>query len=418
MDPRLFHPLLPVLLDSDIQLLTEFNWHADSMPKLINTFAKQRVGISPDHIKSIITTFSDEKFSQLRCRLRIRVLAELCHLGLTAEHLLGWHGYKGCKEFYLEHRRALITLMLDRHLSPQDAIDSIHQLSSYQAKGIAKGFNREDVLGLNANQIKALIKLQDLHLTVAHLRSWQGRVETEEEGSIEFEDLHYNALSYLMRQCHETAECAIAKINGLNYSEAYGISMGLALTEVKGLSMRQLDTLLELQKYDTHKLTAEDLRKLNDDEFSEYHQKALIYLIMECAYKPDAAIDLINHITSFDARMLYEKEYTPEELKGFNHSQIDALKDKKLKAAGLTPAHMRGWISPCQYEFNIFHITALRGLIIRQGISPDEAISVINGLADGEEVGVVVKNCYDYKVGEYHPEIEDVITSGHPASFF
>jgi hypothetical protein len=293
-----------------------------------------------------------------------RALQELRQTGLTADHLHRWQGIV----FQEPHKDALIYLMRTRHLSPDAAIAEINGLNHSQARGIAAGFSRQDVAGLeNGDLMSALLALRGDGLTPDHLRCWQGIV---------FQRPHIDTLIYLIRTRQLSPEAAIAEINGLDHNQATGIASGFSRQDVAGLNCPYLmRALLELRG---DGLTPDHLRRCQGIAFQEDHIKALIYLIRTKHLSPEAAIAEINGLNNYIGARCIATGFSRNDIAGLENGltyRLEALLE--LHQDGLTPDHLRSWSGRL---FQQPHKDALIYLIRTKHLSPEAAIAEINNI--------------------------------------
>ncbi|MBA3662279.1 MAG: hypothetical protein H0W64_11145 [Gammaproteobacteria bacterium] len=285
--------------------------------------------------------------------------------------------------FYEEHEEALIYLS-KKGLSSEQAIEIVSNLSIDEAQGIAEGLARNDVLQLNANQIKSLSALQDYGLTVEHLRNCQL------PKGLQFGPAHQQALCFLIKEKQMNPEVAIAEINQLGSDGAYAIATGLCRSQVLGLNRYQHKTLLKLQQYG---LTAEHLRSWqlpsDEKEFYNGHKDALIYLLQVRNLSPENAIKEINAVTSGQAAGI-AKGLMRTEVIGLQEEQVNSLIDLREKGFSEFPAeHLKQWQGA---YFSTSHKNALINLVEKRHYKSAAAVAEINNLNEFEARSIAENN--------------------------
>lgn len=221
-------------------------------------------------------------------RYQIMALKELSDTGLTRAHIENWRndkGDKGC--FDRSHKDALAYLIRQHQFSPEAAIAEISGLGAYEAKAISEGFKRNEVIGLQSEEIAALKELRDTGLTKKHFESWHDEKHCSYGY---FFSNHKNALVYLIRQRQYSPEAAIAEINGLSMTQAAAISEGYTRNKVVELQYQQIKALEELEGTG---LTKEHFKSWEGD-FLSTHKNALVYLIRQRQFSPETAIAEIS----------------------------------------------------------------------------------------------------------------------------
>lgn len=217
--------------------------------------------------------------------LHIEALDELQNNGLTLYHFLKW---APTKPFQEAHKKALVFLVKTKQLAPDKAISELNKLTDYQALRILAGFSSDDVYDLSEYKLQALEELHQYGLTGDFLRS------CIEDYPWRFEEIHKNALIYLIREKNIAPADAIATIKALSADQLKAVLAGLSREEVRGLKSVQLETLIELRN---NGLTGDHLRTWSGiSSFLEHHKKALIFLIRTDNIKPLDAVRLISDV--------------------------------------------------------------------------------------------------------------------------
>ncbi len=303
---------------------------------------------------------------------QIDILLALHEYGLTAEHIR--KNPKTCKVYYFND--AFIHLRTKRGINNKTADEAaveLHELDDMQVKGISRGLNRVDVLGLDENKIDAYFSLRNRGLTIEHLRSCNWSSDPDPYyGTRRYAD----ALIYLMRECGVAVEKALEEINGLNSWEVYGIAGGLNRKDVIGLDIVKIDALL---KFHTQGLTCEHLRQCHWQQTPDYvlngysYSWALKQLMKERGVNNktlDQALEELEGLDCNQAKGIF---------RGLNRSDVLGLTDKQITALlelqqyGLTSNHLRQGMF-LNSKFGLF---TLKNMMKRQKDN-----KTVNGIVD------------------------------------
>lgn len=147
-------------------------------------------------------------------------LQELSEYGLTEDHLknlITSNGY-----FHTPHYKALVYLVKDQHMTIDEAMEEMNEITNDEARGITMGFRKNEIRGLHEQQILALKSLYPYGLTRDHLENLV--TYGYQNNNLWFTKEHKNALIHLIKNKGMNVDEAINCLNGLNYHQAEALS--------------------------------------------------------------------------------------------------------------------------------------------------------------------------------------------------
>ncbi len=275
---------------------------------------------------------SNSVFSSNVSRIRLRVwqqsiLDDLQDFGLTGDHLTLLPEtmiIQHCVEFH----HALKHLMTKRGMlchTADSAVAQLIDLTPLQARAIAKGLDREDIVNLkNEYQIHAMIKLRDFNIKHWHVRKCiNSRVHDE----------HYcKALIHVVTKNNQnrTADEAATFVSSLTPLEAYGVANGLSREEASSLVDHGQINLY--RDYRDAGLTIELLKQcpwdsVDDNKVVEHYSGHNNVPITHTYYVPkqnhfDAAL---RHLLNGSGSKKMTAEEAVQELQGLSNEQAKRI---------------------------------------------------------------------------------------------
>ena len=227
-----------------------------------------------------------------------QTLQQLREYGLTEAHLRSCTCARNSNlDFF--YRLAWVNLMTERGVynkTADQAVAELNGLNPDQVKGISRGLNRADVLGLDEDKINALLELRQYGLTADHLRS----CSWNQNPNLTVGEYYRFALIDLMTQRgpnNRTADQAVAELDGLDYMQAEGISKGLDRSDVIGLNRDKISAFLELRQYG---LTTDHLRTCIWPNIGIHHHLALVNLMTGRGINNKTADEAIAALNGLD----------------------------------------------------------------------------------------------------------------------
>lgn len=318
-------------------------------------------------------------------------LTKFTSYGITPANLQGKDWFND-----LDHIRALSYLLENTEFSLVDALKEIELLNKYQAKGIAHGLSKKDVLVLSSIHINAVITFKKSGITPKHLtnKDWFN------------DDSYIAALHYLFDVHKKSADDAINEIDQLNPEQIKLIREGYTRTQILALSTLDKDnlkrftlltahlvTLSQLQEYDLEPIMLEGRFWFNDVA----HVQALSYLLITCKFSLDSAMEKLDSLNADQAKLIV-RGFSRDEILGLSALDMEELRSFKLQSVQLIalsqlklkrqndfykyeikPHHLQGkdWFN------SVYHVRVLVALMAEYFI-PESALAVIEELNEDQ----------------------------------